>query len=186
MRKNLWRYAFSVSAVLAVNCFFCGPAFSQFIARVTSVQVQGNPTDGAGVPVTITIERTADLNGYEIVVACSQTPGTLNQIFGCNPYFPPGVNTSTITLSAESTKSVETVSLIAFASYASPCCISFSDPGITVPVTITPDTVSIAVTPSVVTPSSSNPELTISVKNGNGTLVHYGGGLLNPTWDCEV
>lgn len=175
----------SILAVVAINCFLCAPAFSQFTARVTSVQVQGNPTDGAGVPVTVNIQRTADLNGYEIVVGCAST--TLPARFdGCNLYFPPGVNTSTATITAHPTKSVETVSLIAWASYAlnGP---SFSDPGITVPVTITPDTASIAATPSVVTPSSSNPELAVSIKNGNGTLLHPSGvGIGNPSWDCEA
>ena len=96
----------------------------------------------------------------------------------------------TTTVWANPTKSSENSTLWFAASTgqdSSGFVVGFNDPGITVGVTIAPVTVSAAVTPNVVPPGGPSPELSFTMKNSNGAIVHYGSGLTNfGTWDCST
>src|SRR5258707_15769808 len=113
MRKSFWFHLCSVLTLVAANCLFCAAGYAQTqTAYVTGVTVQGNPTDSAPVSVTISIYRSPDLDTYQIVVYCGPPlvfPQTSNHLNNCAPSFMPGVNTSTVMVSADPTKSAETV-----------------------------------------------------------------------------
>lgn len=195
MRKSFWFHLCSVLTLAAANFLFCAVSYSQLqnpTAYVTSAQLQGNPTGGAPASLTVSIFRSSNLNTYDIVGVCSPPLSDINKIV-CGSGgldFPPGVNTLTVSVDVEATTSVETTSLVVATSYAIDQFndqVYFNDPGITVPVTITPDTISITVNPSVVSPSGSSPELAVSVKNGNGTLMRYNTDPgFTATWDCST
>jgi len=191
MRKNLWLRFCPILAVLAINCFLCAPAFS-YTAYVTSVSVQGNVTSGNTARITVTIFRSPDLDTFTIYGTWQTTSSGQTVLGDCNCLsFPPGVTSYTENLYAEPTRASEIIQILAEAQYATcPSCganiATFSDSGTTTSVTVLPVTLSAAVTPNVVSPGGSDPELTVTVKNGIGALVHYGGGLNYPTWDCTL
>jgi hypothetical protein len=60
-----------------------------------------------------------------------------------------------------------------------------TDPGVTVPVTVAPDTVTLTASPSVVSPGGSAPKLSLIEKNANGTIVN-GPGADGPLSDCSI
>jgi YD repeat-containing protein len=88
--------------------------------------------------------------------------------------FPRGTNTLTTTLYAYPTATSVTVPIHAATTDGNSggCyCYPTNDPGVTTSVQVRPVTMTASVSPSVVSPTGSNPLLTVIAKNANGTLI---------------